>query len=103
MPLGGTAKARSAALPPDRPVVRGTAHNPDTYFQAREAINPYYDACPGIIKSAMARLYERTGRQYNLFDYFGDPEAERVIVLMGSSVLTARAILPSNGPPLLSE
>ncbi|MHC4955430.1 MAG: pyruvate:ferredoxin (flavodoxin) oxidoreductase [Planctomycetota bacterium] len=81
---------RKRALTPDHPVVRGTAHNPDTYFQAREAINPYYDACPEIIRDAMNRLFERTGRQYNLFDYFGHPEAERVMVLMGSAVETAR-------------
>jgi len=81
---------RKRALTPDHPVVRGTAQNPDTYFQAREAINPYYDACPGIIKDVMSRLFERTGRQYSLFDYFGHPEAERVIVIMGSAVQTVR-------------
>jgi pyruvate-ferredoxin/flavodoxin oxidoreductase len=75
---------RRRALTPDRPVIRGTAQNPDTYFQAREAVNPYYAACPAEVQRTMDRLAERTGRHYRLFDYHGHPEAERVIVVMGS-------------------
>jgi pyruvate-ferredoxin/flavodoxin oxidoreductase len=75
---------RRRALDPDRPVIRGTSQNPDAYFQAREAIEPFYAACPGIVDAAMARFAELTGRRYRLFDYVGHPEAERVIVMMGS-------------------
>lgn len=75
---------RARGLSPDHPFIRGTAHNPDTYFQAREAVNPYYLACPTIVQNAMDRLARLVGRQYHLFDYVGDPEAERVIVIMGS-------------------
>ncbi|MDP3775551.1 MAG: pyruvate:ferredoxin (flavodoxin) oxidoreductase [Gemmatimonadales bacterium] len=75
---------RARALSPDRPFVRGTAQNPDVYFQGREASNPYYLACPAIVERAMDRLAERVGRRYRLFDYAGAPDAERVIVLMGS-------------------
>jgi pyruvate-ferredoxin/flavodoxin oxidoreductase len=71
-------------------VLRGSAQNPDVFFQAREASNPFYQACPGIVQEAMDRFAGLTGRGYHLFDYYGDPEAERVIVLMGSSVETAR-------------
>jgi pyruvate-ferredoxin/flavodoxin oxidoreductase len=80
---------RARALSPDHPVLRGTAQNPDTFFQAREAANLYYRACPGIVQGAMDRLASRTGRPYHLFDYAGHPEAERVIVLMGSGAETA--------------
>ena len=79
---------RSRALTPDRPVVRGTAQNPDTFFQAREACNPYYDACAGIVQAAMDKFAALTGRRYHLFDYVGHPEAERVIVMMGSGAET---------------
>ncbi len=75
---------RVRALTPDRPVLRGTAQNPDVFFQAREAANPFYDALPGIVKRTMERLAERTGRRYGLFDYEGAPDAERALVLMGS-------------------
>ncbi len=75
---------RQRALSPDRPFVRGTAQNPDTFFQAREAINPFYEACPHHTQEAMDRFTKITGRSYHLFDYFGDPEADRVIVIMGS-------------------
>jgi pyruvate-ferredoxin/flavodoxin oxidoreductase len=80
---------RARALSPEHPVIRGTAQNPDVFFQAREAINPFYDACPGIVSDTMERFAKVTGRRYGLFDYYGDPEAERVIVLMGSAVETA--------------
>jgi pyruvate-ferredoxin/flavodoxin oxidoreductase len=75
---------RARALSPDRPVLRGTAQNPDVYFQGREAVNPYYLACPTIVENAMQVLGERTGRWYHPFDYVGAPDAERVVVLMGS-------------------
>jgi pyruvate-ferredoxin/flavodoxin oxidoreductase len=81
---------RRRALSPERPVVRGVAQNPDVYFQARESVNPYYAALPGHVQRAMDRFASLTGRQYRLFDYFGDPDAERVLVLMGSGVETAR-------------
>ena len=80
---------RARSLSPDRPVLRGTAQNPDVYFQARETVNKFYDACPGIVQDAMNRFATLTGRQYRLFDYFGAPDAERVIVLIGSSALAA--------------
>jgi pyruvate-ferredoxin/flavodoxin oxidoreductase len=75
---------RARGLTPDRPVMRGTAQNPDTYFQSRETVNPYYHATPGIVQAVMDRFAARVGRQYHLFDYVGAPDAERVIVLMGS-------------------
>src|ERR1700675_2555285 len=75
---------RQRALSPDHPLLRGTAQNPDVFFQAREAINPYYRACPTIVQDAMNRFAQRTGRSYRLFDYLGAPDAERVIVMMGS-------------------
>jgi len=80
---------RLRGLSPDRPELRGTAQNPDVYFQARESVNPFYAACPGIVQQAMDRFAELTGRSYHLFDYVGSPEAERVIVLMGSGAETA--------------
>ena len=75
---------RLRGLDPDRPVLRGTAQNPDVFFQAREAANPYYEAVPGIVQEAMDTFAEQTGRHYDLVDYAGHPEAERVLVLMGS-------------------
>ena len=75
---------RARALSPDHPVIRGTAQNPDVYFQARETVNPFYAACPEIVQQTMDRFAELTGRQYRLFEYHGAPDAERVIVLMGS-------------------
>jgi pyruvate-ferredoxin/flavodoxin oxidoreductase len=81
---------RARALSPDWPVLRGSAQNPDVYFQAREAGNPFTQACPGIVQAAMDKLASLTGRAYHLFDYAGAPDAERVIVLMGSAAETAR-------------
>ena len=75
---------RARALSPDHPVIRGTAQNPDIYFQARETVNPFYAACPGIVQRMMDRFGELSGRHYSLFEYHGAPDAERVIVLMGS-------------------
>ncbi len=75
---------RQRALSSDNPILRGTAQNPDVYFQAREAANPYYLACPTIVQNAMDRFAKEAGRAYHLFDYVGAPDAERVIILMGS-------------------
>ncbi|MBF0278821.1 MAG: pyruvate:ferredoxin (flavodoxin) oxidoreductase [SAR324 cluster bacterium] len=72
------------ALSPDHPVLRGTAQNPDVYFQARESVNSYYEQCPAIIQETMDQFAELTGRAYHLFDYYGAPDADRVILLMGS-------------------
>lgn len=80
---------RSRALTPDNPVVRGTAQNPDTFFQAREAVNPFYEALPDIVAQHMEAFGELTGRHHRLVQYAGHPEAERVIVLMGSAAETA--------------
>jgi pyruvate-ferredoxin/flavodoxin oxidoreductase len=81
---------RGRALTPDHPVLRGTAQNPDAFFQAREASNSYYDRLPSVVQGVMDQFARLTGRRYRLFDYFGDPAAERVLVLMGSGVETAR-------------
>jgi pyruvate-ferredoxin/flavodoxin oxidoreductase len=75
---------RLRGLDPDRPVLRGTAQNPDVFFQAREAANPFHDSVPEVVARTMDRLAEATGRRYGLVDYMGHPQAERVIVLMGS-------------------
>jgi pyruvate-ferredoxin/flavodoxin oxidoreductase len=79
---------RSRALNPEAPVLRGTAQNPDVFFQVRETVNPYYEAAPSIVLRAMHRFAELTGRSYHLFDYHGDSNAERVIILMGSGAET---------------
>jgi len=80
---------RQRALSPDHPVLRGTAQNPDVYFQAREASNPYYDACPDKVQEVMQKFSKVVGRSYRLFDYMGAADAERVIVMMGSGAETA--------------
>lgn len=82
---------RRRAMSPERPMTRGTAHNPDTFFQARETVNSFYLATPAIVQHAMDRLAELTGRQYRLFRYDGHPEPERVVVAMGSATETLRA------------
>jgi len=79
---------RARALSPDHPVLRGSAHNPDTYFQAREACNPFYAECPRIVREELERFERVTGRRYRLFDYAGDPKADRVIIAMGSAAET---------------
>ncbi len=79
---------RARGLSPDHPVLRGTAQNPDVYFQGRETVNPYYAATPEIVQKTMDRFAQRTGRQYHLFDYVGAPDAERVIIIMGSGAET---------------
>jgi pyruvate-ferredoxin/flavodoxin oxidoreductase len=80
---------KDRAMTPDRPTLRGTSQNPDVYFQARESVNRYYDATPAVVQEYMDRLAALTGRAHHLFDYVGAPDAERVIVLMGSGCETA--------------
>ncbi len=75
---------RARGMTPERPVLRGTSQNPDVFFQGREAISPFFKACPDIVQKVMDRFAERVGRSYNLFDYVGHPEAEKIIILMGS-------------------
>ncbi len=81
---------RNRRLSPDAPVLRGTSQNPDVYFQARETVNSFYNGCPDITEKVMGKFGELTGRHYKLYEYYGDPDATRVIVLMGSGVETAR-------------
>jgi pyruvate-ferredoxin/flavodoxin oxidoreductase len=80
---------RKRALSPDRPVLRGSAQNPDTFFQAREASNPFHGACPTLVADTFEHFARLTGRRYRIFDYVGHPQAERVIVIMGSGAETA--------------
>ena len=84
---------RARALDPDHPVVRGTSQNPDVYFQSREAVEPFYGRFPAVLDETMARFAELTGRRYRLFDYVGHPEAERVVVLMGSGAECAHELV----------
>lgn len=84
-------KHRGRALSPDHPVIRGTAQNPDVFFQSREAINPYYARCAEITQTTMDRFAELTGRPYSLFEYHGSPHAEHIIVIMGSGAETVQA------------
>jgi pyruvate-ferredoxin/flavodoxin oxidoreductase len=90
---------RQRALSPDHPVLRGSAQNPDVFFQAREAANSYYAAVPGIVAAAMDRFAELTGRRYRIFEYIGHPEADRVVILMGSGAGAAQEALD----PLLAR
>jgi len=78
------AEFRARSMSPDHPVLRGTAQNPDVYFQGRETVNPYYLNCPAKVQEAMNKFAEITGRQYKLYEYFGAPDADRVVVIMGS-------------------
>ena len=82
---------RARALSPDHPAIRGTAQNPDVYFQGRETVNPFYEATPAIVQEMMDKFAKITERSYHLFDYSGHPEAERVVVLMGSGGETAES------------
>ncbi len=86
LPLDAVLEHRNRRMNPDAPILRGTAQNPDVFFQAREACNPYYDAVPEKVQAAMDQLAELVGRSYHLFDYIGAPDAETVIVMMGSGV-----------------
>ena len=81
---------RKRALSPDHPVLRGTAQNPDVFFQARETVNPFYLACPAIVQNVMDKFASVVGRSYHLFDYVGAPDAERVIIMMGSGAEAAQ-------------
>ncbi|WP_019669054.1 pyruvate:ferredoxin (flavodoxin) oxidoreductase [Eudoraea adriatica] len=84
MPDDKIMEHKKRSLDPDHPVIRGTSQNPDVFFQAREASNPYYEKVPGIVQEVMDDFYKHTGRRYSLFYYLGHPEAERVVVIMGS-------------------
>jgi pyruvate-ferredoxin/flavodoxin oxidoreductase len=81
---------RTRALSPDRPVMRGTAQNPDVFFQNRETVNPFYQACPEIVQKAMDKFAKVVGRQYHLFDYVGAPDADRIVIVMGSGAEAAQ-------------
>ncbi|UCD59756.1 MAG: pyruvate:ferredoxin (flavodoxin) oxidoreductase [Flavobacteriaceae bacterium] len=84
MPEDKIMEHKKRSLDPDHPVIRGTSQNPDVFFQAREASNPYYEKVPGIVQEVMDDFYKHTGRRYSVFYYLGHPEAERVVVIMGS-------------------
>jgi pyruvate-ferredoxin/flavodoxin oxidoreductase len=88
---------RARALTPDRPVLRGTAQNPDVFFQAREACNPFYAAVPAIVQKTMDKFAALTSRRYQLYEYYGAPDAERVIVMMGSGCETAMETVDALG------
>jgi len=93
LPEEAIAAHRQRALSPDHPVLRGTAQNPDVFFQAREAANSFHTDCPGHVQDAMNRFAALTGRQYRLFDYIGHPAAERVVVIMGSGAETVQTLV----------
>ena len=93
IPMDMVQAHRARALTPDHPVMRGTAQNPDTYFQSRETVNPFYQAIPGIVQETMDKFAGMVGRQYQLFDYLGAPDAERVLVMMGSGAEAAEETL----------
>ncbi|MDH4066355.1 MAG: pyruvate:ferredoxin (flavodoxin) oxidoreductase, partial [Acidobacteriota bacterium] len=95
LPDALVAAHRQRALSPDRPVLRGTAQNPDVFFQAREAANRFHADCPAHVQEAMDRFAALTGRSYTLFDYVGDPDAERVVVIMGSGAETVETVVAS--------
>ncbi|UOB17565.1 pyruvate:ferredoxin (flavodoxin) oxidoreductase [Abyssalbus ytuae] len=100
MPDDKIMEHKKRSLDPDHPVVRGTSQNPDVFFQAREAANTYYDKVPGIVQETMDEFYKHTGRKYNLFDYVGHPEAEKVVIIMGSGqgpVMEAVETMVKNG------
>jgi pyruvate-ferredoxin/flavodoxin oxidoreductase len=91
---------RKRALNPDNPFIRGTAQNPDVYFQGRETVNRFYNETPAIVQRTMDRFAERSGRHYQLFEYHGDPKADRVVIVMGSAANTVRQTidaLPEKG------
>lgn len=93
MPQASIDAHRARALNPEHPIIRGTSANPDTYFQSREATNPWYDAVYSHVEQAMNDFATATGRQYKPFEYFGHPQAERVIVLMGSAIGTCEEVV----------
>ncbi|MGA7613674.1 MAG: pyruvate:ferredoxin (flavodoxin) oxidoreductase [Thermoanaerobaculia bacterium] len=87
--LNSVLEHRARALSPEHPVIRGTAQNPDVYFQARETVNPFYDSCPDLVQAVMDRFGRIVGRHYRIYQYEGAPDAERVIVMMGSGAEAA--------------
>jgi pyruvate-ferredoxin/flavodoxin oxidoreductase len=89
--VDAVSRIRANSLSPDHPTIRGTAQNPDVYFQAREAANPFYDACADVVEAEMEKFAELTGRKYSLYEYEGAEDAEEVIVIMGSGAETATA------------
>ena len=93
--MEAVAEFRKRGLNPDNPVIRGTAQNPDIYFQTREAVNGYYDALPEIVESYMGEINKLTGRDYHLFNYYGAKDAENIIITMGSSSETVRTVVDS--------
>lgn len=100
MPEDKILEHKKRSLDPDHPVLRGTSQNPDVFFQAREAANKYYEKVPGIVQDTMDEFYQHTGRKYSLFYYIGHPEAEKVIVIMGSGqgpVMEAIDTMVKNG------
>ena len=93
IPIEGVLAHRRRRLNPDEPVLRGSAQNPDVFFQAREAVNPYYDVVPDTVQRSMDRFAELTGRSYQLFDYVGAPDATEVVVMMGSGIGAAEEVV----------
>ncbi len=93
LPQDKIAEHRQRALNPEHPVIRGTSANPDTYFQSREATNPWYDAVYDHVEKAMDDFAAATGRQYKPFEFYGHPQAERVIVIMGSAIGTCEEVV----------
>ena len=93
VPWDDIEKFRRRGMNPEHPQLRGTAQNPDIFFQAREAANPFYNAAPGIIAETMAMVSAKLGREYHLFDYVGDPDAENVIVIMASGADVAHEVV----------
>jgi pyruvate-ferredoxin/flavodoxin oxidoreductase len=93
VPIEGVLAHRKRRLDPDDPVLRGSAQNPDVFFQAREAVNPFYDAVPDAVQHSMDRLAELTGRSYHLFDYVGPADAAEVLVMMGSGIGAAEEVV----------
>jgi len=88
--LDALKKFRENALNPEHPVTRGTAQNPDIFFQAKESINKFYEPIPDIVNSYMAEITKLTGRDYKPFNYYGDPDAENIIIAMGSVTETTQ-------------
>jgi pyruvate-ferredoxin/flavodoxin oxidoreductase len=95
IPIENVLAHRRRRLDPDAPVIRGTAQNPDVFFQAREAVNPFYDILPNLVQETMDALHDRVGRRYHLFDYVGSPDATEVIVMMGSGTGAVEAAVAS--------
>ncbi len=95
IPIDSVLAHRGRRLDPDAPVIRGTAQNPDVFFQAREAVNTFYDALPDLVQETMDTLHDQVGRRYHLFDYIGSPDATEVIVMMGSGTAASESAVES--------